>query len=432
MPQMDGVELMKQLSSLPHHPAIIVLSGYDDFSYAKAAIQSGAVSYILKPVDKKELLSAVNEAVAASKKEEKARNEKALRTIVEEGRMEDGAELSNCNFSNGLYTVTAAGSHCVEALAQTLQPVQYYILEQKKQFACIVIPREALYLLETDISLAPYIIGISTASDSISSLRTLCHQSFSAMLQSFFVEGKNEPAQEHRTGIFFYDERNAASDFTFSDKQYEKCISKLDIATAEEAQSAVLNLCSFAEIAPASCAETLYYVYNKIITNLFTRFPGYTDTDVYLHLKSIMIENIWQLKNLDEWVRCVDDYVVYLAALLKQNTTEYPYITEAVEYVKKHFTKNINMAMVANQVSVNYTWFSEKFKEHTGVNFNEYLKRLRLEEAERLLEQGCFKVYEVAERSGFGDVKYFMKTFRESTGMSPTEWKKKHCPLQNE
>ena len=162
------------------------------------------------------------------------------------------------------------------------------------------------------------------------------------------------------------------------------------------------------------------------MTNLFARFPGYTDTDVYLHLKSIMIENIWQYKNLEEWKRCVNDYIVYLAALLKQNTTEYPYITEAIDYVKKHFTKNINMAMVANQVSVNYTWFSEKFKEHTGINFNEYLKRLRLEEAERLLEQGCYKVYEVAERSGFGDVKYFMKTFRECNGMSPTEWKRKH------
>ena len=90
------------------------------------------------------------------------------------------------------------------------------------------------------------------------------------------------------------------------------------------------------------------------------------------------------------------------------------------------FKKNINMAMVANQVSVNYTWFSEKFKEHTGVNFNEYLKRLRIEEAKSLLEKGCYKVYEVAERSGFSDVKYFMKIFREETGLSPTEWSNKH------
>ena len=51
-----------------------------------------------------------------------------------------------------------------------------------------------------------------------------------------------------------------------------------------------------------------------------------------------------------------------------------------------HFTENINMTIVANVVSVNYTWFSEKFKEHTGVNFNDYLKRMRIEEAKRLLE----------------------------------------------
>ena len=71
-------------------------------------------------------------------------------------------------------------------------------------------------------------------------------------------------------------------------------------------------------------------------------------------------------------------------------------------------------------------WFSEKFKEHTGVNFNEYLKRLRIDEAKKLLEKGTYKVYEVAERCGFSDVKYFMKIFREETGMSPTEWSKKH------
>jgi two-component system response regulator YesN len=427
MPQMDGVELMKQLSSLSHHPAIIVLSGYDDFSYAKAAIQNGAVSYILKPVDKKELLSAVNEAVAVTKKEEKARNEKKLRAIVDEGRLETNDELLSCNFNNGLYVVTVTGDHCSEILSQTLQPVQYYILEQKKQFACFVIPREARYLLETDMSLSQFALGISTGSESISTLRTLCRQSFTAMLQCFFADGSNAAVEKKRIGIFSFVESDEPIDFSVSDKKYERCVSKLDIATAEEAQQSVDDLLSFSNVAPAICTETLNYVYNKITTNLFTRFPGYSDNDVYLHLKSIMIENIWQFENLDEWKHCVNDYIVYLTALLKRNQTEYPYIDDAIEYIKKHYTKNINMAMVANQVSVNYTWFSEKFKEHTGVNFNEYLKRLRLEEAERLLEQGCFKVYEVAERAGFGDVKYFMKTFKDSTNMSPTEWKRKHA-----
>ena len=139
-----------------------------------------------------------------------------------------------------------------------------------------------------------------------------------------------------------------------------------------------------------------------------------------------MIESIFEYSHLQEWKDSIRDYTLYLSALLKADTKESPYITGALEYRKTHFTKNINMAMVANQVSVNYTWFSEKFKEHTGVNFNEYLKRLRLEEAKRLLEKGCYKVYEVAERSGFSDVKYFMKQFREETGLSPTEWSNKH------
>ena len=48
MPVMDGVELMSKVSKLERKPAMIVLSGFDDFSYAKAAIESGASSYILK------------------------------------------------------------------------------------------------------------------------------------------------------------------------------------------------------------------------------------------------------------------------------------------------------------------------------------------------------------------------------------------------
>ena len=79
MPVMDGVELMKNVSSMKDKPSIIVLSGYDDFSYAKAAIQSGAISYILKPIDKKELISAVNSAIMDAKKEEKEQNERILR-----------------------------------------------------------------------------------------------------------------------------------------------------------------------------------------------------------------------------------------------------------------------------------------------------------------------------------------------------------------
>ncbi|MCX7950112.1 MAG: AraC family transcriptional regulator, partial [Treponemataceae bacterium] len=99
-------------------------------------------------------------------------------------------------------------------------------------------------------------------------------------------------------------------------------------------------------------------------------------------------------------------------------------------YIHRHFTEPINMTVVANHVSVNYTYFSEVFKQVMGINFNEYLKNLRLSHAKELLRKGCYRVYEVAERSGFGDVKYFMKTFKESVGLSPGEYQKYHATWQ--
>ena len=81
---------------------------------------------------------------------------------------------------------------------------------------------------------------------------------------------------------------------------------------------------------------------------------------------------------------------------------------------------------------MNYTWFSEKVKKQTGMNFNEYLKKIRMEHAKSLLEKGIYKVYEVASKCGFKDTKHFMKVFRQVNGMSAGEWAKIHGETSDE
>lgn len=425
MPVMDGVELMKALSLKETKPKLIVLSGFDDFSYVKAAIQSGASTYILKPVDKKELINSVNAAISDSRKEEKERNEQTLRSIVDEGRIVSNSGLMELAGKKEYFCISIYGKDGLPEFENTLGIRQFYVLEEKSNFVCIVLPKED-EKIEYDKSLLDYYtIGVSNVAKDFSVLRNLRKNSFIAALECFFDEDGHIIGKKRR-GVFKYDARNRPEDFFEVDQVYEKMVAKLDIASSEEIQAAVNEIFNIFTKSAGANSEILYYLYNKIITNLFVRFPGYSDTDMYLHLKGIMIESIFEYNNLAEWSSSIVDYTVYLTALLKQNTKEASYITDSIEYIKTHFTKNINMAMVANYVSVNYTWFSEQFKQHTGINFNEYLKRLRLEESKRLLEKGCYKVYEVANRSGFGDVKYFMKIFRESTGMSPTEWKNRH------
>ena len=429
MPVMDGVELMKNISQMEddYKPAIIVLSGYDDFSYAKAAIQSGALSYILKPVDKKELCAAVNSAIMNSLNEEKKQNEVKFRQIIEKGRLEDVSGLPEITVENGLRCIIICGKNSMQALESVMQGRRYYVVEHTKNSVLIVYPFDGRQVEYEPSYLDSYIVGISGPADDYSMLRTMRRQAMTAAMQAFFDSESGMPLQGKKNGgLYYWENANHISDFTQLDETYEKVISHCDLVDAEEIQGDVTKLFDCFDENAVLNSETLYYLYRKITSNLFTKYPGYTDSDMYLHIKSIMIENIFEYSDLAEWQGSVTDYVVYLSALLKQNTKESPYITEALDFIKSHFKKNINMAMVANQVSVNYTWFSEKFKEHTGLNFNEYLKRLRIDEAKKLLEKGTFKVYEVSERSGFSDVKYFMKIFREETGMSPTEWSKKH------
>ena len=428
MPVMDGVELMKNISQMDEgvKPTLIVLSGYDDFSYAKAAIQSGAISYILKPVDKKELISAVNSAIMNCMKEEKTLNEQKFRLIIEKGRLDDVSGLPEITVKNGLRCIVIYGYNAIQALETVMKEKQYYVVEETKNSVLIVYPFNGIEVEYSPSYLDTYIVGISGPADDYSMLRTMRRQAVTAAMQAFFDSGTGQSLEKKRGGLYYWENDSHINDFGQMDEAYEKMIGHCDLANADEMQTNIDGLFNcFNENAKLN-SETLYYLFKKINSNMFTRYPGFTDSDMYLHLKSIMIENIFEFSNLAEWQGSVRDYAVYLAALLKQDTKESPYITEALQFIKTHFKKNINMAMVANQVSVNYTWFSEKFKEHTGVNFNEYLKRLRIDEAKNLLEKGCYKVYEVAERCGFSDVKYFMKIFREETGMSPTEWSKKH------
>jgi two-component system response regulator YesN len=110
----------------------------------------------------------------------------------------------------------------------------------------------------------------------------------------------------------------------------------------------------------------------------------------------------------------------------KRGGLDRDFIEDALAWIKDHLTEGITMAQAANQVSVNYSYFSEKFKKHTGIHFNEYLKRRRIALAMRLLAGGNYRVYEAAEKCGYRDVKYFLRQFKEIAGLSPGKWSRLH------
>jgi two-component system response regulator YesN len=95
----------------------------------------------------------------------------------------------------------------------------------------------------------------------------------------------------------------------------------------------------------------------------------------------------------------------------------------ALEFIDAHYTEMISLQDIADHVSISKNYFSELFKKVTGENFIDYLIHLRVNHAKQLLNSTTLKIYEVAQMSGFNDVKYFSKLFKKIVHMSPADFR---------
>lgn len=424
MPVMDGVQLMGKVSTLSVRPDVIVLSGYEEFSYARAAITNGASAYLLKPIDKADFLKEVQKLMDKNNQHKRMQNEEAFKRIINGTERTAHFEIDTSFIAKGVVCMAVYGSNSEHILEDFIKKSGGYILETRYGCTSLLVPEHEAPLLPHEAGGEQLCIGISQRVTSCFDLKKIKQTAFVALLGSFFA-GEGNSEHKKQCGLYFF-EAPSEEDFDFSriDNEYEKCVSYMQLLHAEKVRLQLTVLFSFADIPLAVRPRALHYLYTKITLNLFNRFPSYTKEDAYLHAKEAMIENIMQAASLEEWQKYVTDYILYMMSLLKKQNADLPYIKEALDFLNKHFTDpELTMAMVSNYVSVNYTWFSQRFKEHTGLTFNDYVHRLRIAEAKRLLETGRYRIYEVAAKSGFKDPKHFMKTFKEDTGLKPSEWK---------
>jgi len=101
-----------------------------------------------------------------------------------------------------------------------------------------------------------------------------------------------------------------------------------------------------------------------------------------------------------------------------------PMVILSLNYIYTNSHQNITVDDVATFLKKSNNYFSSLFKKEMGLSFVEYLNRLRIEEAKVLLAQTTMMTYEIAERVGFNDYKYFSVVFRNTTGKSPSQYRK--------
>lgn len=98
-------------------------------------------------------------------------------------------------------------------------------------------------------------------------------------------------------------------------------------------------------------------------------------------------------------------------------------LDRVMSYIQEHFCEDISLNTVADAVYLHPSYISRLIKEQVGKNFSALITEMRIERAVTLLESSDLRVYEVAEKVGFNNLKYFYKVFKAATGKSPRDYR---------
>ncbi|AWB43196.1 DNA-binding response regulator [Paenibacillus sp. CAA11] len=460
MPGMDGLALIRSIRECGSTAAIIILSGYDDFAYAKAAIPYQIKEYLLKPIVREELFRAMERSEAELQRDQQVQDKLAhiredrqqmrclqlLRLLGEEELDELAAaklqqELGLPPHSSG-YAVCILKlpgerikeHQALEILAQLRDSEQpAYVVDADGHLTFPVQGHQEALRLKSALEAAVYpdfIIGVSEQIFRIQAFKEGYKQAKAAIKYSLL----QEPACP---ALFYYDHiKNHTRAYSIPLEAIRRLFNMLGTGRDHEISSLWHELLYTGRKPDYDIAylEEISTQVNRIVFDqAFLEF-GNAAEDVLKQYKQS--ENLYRFRTLYEYYQQtlrlmlrLSEYIQQMRSVHREDQPQ-PEMEKAVKFIHEHFNKNLNMAIVSNHISLNYTYFSQAFKEYTGESFVMYLKKVRIAEAKRLLENSRLKVYEISARVGFEQVKQFHRVFRELEGISAEEYRSKYAVRQ--
>lgn len=94
--------------------------------------------------------------------------------------------------------------------------------------------------------------------------------------------------------------------------------------------------------------------------------------------------------------------------------------------IHEFYADGITLSEIADRLNLTQEYLGSQFHKEVGENFSTYIRNYRLSKAKELLIGTQLKQYEIAEKVGYTDAKYFARVFKECVGMSPAEYRKSH------
>lgn len=462
MPVLDGLELIRQVKSQgTANPYFMIVSGYDEFNYAKQAVRFGVHDFILKPVDEAELSDALVRLSTRLAEEREARHrtnqllsgslmESLIMGEADSGLLREWESRLQLQSSERLYYVfVEMNDH--DFIRPTVEDKSAgEALKAEVELACreIIGTDYPLYLHEHRNR-----IGVIMPERMLMSIDGHL-QAFASQVQRLLSGEKRRVLLYFSKPVLGLDEMQQAYASAKEALQYKYVYDECGIVVFEDATKLELHYMGLEESLYTKLLEQIEELHfeqlEQTIHELFRSFqsklyaPEAVKTAISQcvlgvvrvlnrmggqqdQLASLEAMMIWHDHNLSlrELKRLFTAFAVESAHYIAQLRREQQKggIGQIRAYIETHFHHIISLKSIAAKFYMNPVYLGQLFKKTYGVYFNDFLLQLRVSEAKRLLRQTDLRIYEIAGRVGFANPDYFVTQFEKMERSTPTEYR---------
>ena len=479
MPFMDGLELCKLVKKELPNIKILILSGYDEFDYAKEAIRLGVTEYLLKPISSGKLLEALNGVSESIRREKEDKD--LVRKYMEE--MRENTEHEKQKFFEQMIAGNLSMADALETgekYEMNLSARMYNLLlfrftlgEENRKSGELL--GEAEYAIEKLTERLEYVFEFQRGvegwafllmadneeqmSERVKELSKDLEEIMKNYSTIAYFGGIGQPVARLREleESFREAERALAARFTM---ELNQIISVEDIRMAQNVDTLDdIEITSFGEIEKTRTmlekflnngAEDEIDEFVDVYINELSEenlksvlMRQYIIMDAYIVMMSFCekfegIEGEMQaqseeLKNSMKTIQTLEEIKNYIRMLLKKiigvrDTISGRRYSDIIEIAKDQIRKTymsdeISLNTIAAEVGMSPSYFSSIFSKEMGKTFVEYLTEIRMDRAKELLMCSSMKTSEIGYEVGYKDPHYFSYIFKKTQNCTPKEFR---------
>ncbi len=462
MPKKSGLDLISWVNDNGYNPVKLLLTGHENFDYARKALRLGCLQYIVKPAKTDELELALKEAIGVLQKErlrtqavkqasswntnDRIRYDHMFIELLKSKETMDDSYIKNTLDRYGL------PSHWVNMEFHTLHlSLSGSSLESKdfinpitKQYSVVILDffyqiRENEFLLLIPLEMSSLLAMREFMTDLLEDQVKTCPDfGFTGFISS--------PINLSQLGNFYaessdYIERTFSVSNLLIDLNRNKVHNliqpvDLNLLHTEKWSDYILNNAShriLEEIQALYLRKTKLYekkdlasIYHNILHSVLSILKN-NDIDTLdfindLQEKDKIETSTSSLRHLLEWSRLVFDQ---LKSLLFNTSESHQFLISVKEVIKKNLSSpDLNRNLIANQVHMNPDYLSHLFNKLSGQHLSAYINNERINLAKNLLLTSQTSLQSIADETGFSTQSYFHKQFKKATGMTPYQFRK--------